>query len=1259
MSSDPRLATSEPIDVLALVASAGGHAAVITVLKSLPADFWVPIVVMQHLPPEANQTVEMYARFLPFTVEEVRTGSVIAPGTVLVCPLRSFVELLPDGTCIVTPCERGAVDKPIDRFLESVASSFAYHAIGVVLTGMGADGALGARQLHRAGGRVLVQSESTADFPDMPRAAIKAGAADLVAPLQDIGQVINEIVAGASQPQPRSELEAIRSTFGDKGEVAALAREIDWAQHPLGFVYGWPTQLRELVRLVVEYPGAAQLLWSEQRFTFFNDASLLILGAQWKSVFGSPYDATFPNLPDATELQRRVLRGERIWLEEVLFAYERDGRLQDSWFDVAYTPVCGVDGAVLGIYSTWFERTREVLAARRLETLNRLAAAPVALNRRAALAETLAMLQASADISFAAAYLLDGTQTQALLAGAFGADAGSALAPHQLFTASATDVWPLKQVLDANKPVVVADLAERLRRQRNRQDQAMPEAALVYPLLDQVEGQAAGVLVLGTSPRLALDELYQGFLTLAGETIAAKVAESHARQREHERLERLAELDRTKTEFFANISHEFRTPLTLLLGPLEELLRQREQLPAPLGGELEVAASNARRLMRLVNSLLDFSEIESRRQQAKFEPVDLGALTTDIASPFRSAIEAAGLSFRITCDPNLQPVWIDREMWEKIVSNLLSNAFKFTFAGEITLELRALSLHAELTVRDTGVGIPADEVPNLFKRFHRVRGARARTVEGSGIGLAIVDDLVKRLGGQLTVRSRENWGSAFTVWVPYQSSRVQGERAVPGISPITATEDHVFAGELAREAAQWLLDSNAMPSAVIDDLLGPLAPNGEARRGKILVADDNGDLRSYLERLLSPRWEVELAVDGEAALAAAGRVHPDVILADVMMPGMDGFELIQRVRANDQLQHTPVILLTARAGEEAAIQGLLAGADDYIAKPFSPRELVARIQAAAERARAERALRESEAKFRTVFESIDEGFLIHEIIWDESGRAIDYRLLEINPAYTRMTGLPRDTVGKLGSEFMPDVEGYWLDIFGRVARTGLPERAEMYNQPTGRWYNVQVSRVAGHDSRIAIVFDDVTARKEAELTLQASAERQAFLLKLSDALRAEASPDAVAKRAIRMLAEQMQLDRCWLSEVFGQQGISTVGPEHRRPALAPMAGVFQLADYPATMLQLATQPLVISDTSNDPDFADAEKALLAQLNLRALLVAPLRKGPQDVVWALAAAMATPRNWTDAERVLLEDVAERTWAAIERCRAEAALRKSEE
>lgn len=313
---------------------------------------------------------------------------------------------------------------------------------------------------------------------------------------------------------------------------------------------------------------------------------------------------------------------------------------------------------------------------------------------------------------------------------------------------------------------------------------------MLLPFSASAGSTSAGVLVAGLNPRRPLDEDGRTFVDLVVQQLVAAITEARARQMERERIEQLADLDRTKTEFFANVSHEFRTPLTLLLTPLEEMLRQRDQLPPPLVTEIDTAARNSRRLLRLVNNLLDFSEIETRRQRAPLELTDLCELTQDIASAFRSAIERAGLGFDVHCDPALPSIPVNRDMWEKIVSNLLSNALKFTFEGTITVTLKSLSLHAELTVTDSGVGIPQDELPNIFRRFHRVRGARARTVEGSGMGLAIVHDLVARMGGQLTVRSREGKGTSFTVWMPVKPVRQPlGETPVRPL-PHRATRCH-------------------------------------------------------------------------------------------------------------------------------------------------------------------------------------------------------------------------------------------------------------------------------------------------------------------------------------------------------------------------------------------------------------------------------------------------------------------------------------
>jgi signal transduction histidine kinase/ActR/RegA family two-component response regulator len=475
----------------------------------------------------------------------------------------------------------------------------------------------------------------------------------------------------------------------------------------------------------------------------------------------------------------------------------------------------------------------------------------------------------------------------------------------------------------------------------------------VVPLRDPGTDTTSGFVVLGVSARLPLDAAYQEFLRLAGNEIADRVTEAHGRERERERLERLAELDRAKTEFFSNVSHEFRTPLTLMLAPLEELLTRQHELPDKLRSDIELAGRNARRLLRLVGALLDFSQAEAGRLRAHFQPTDLSALTVEITSLFRSAAQRAGLKLRVDAPPLAEPVWIDPQMWESILSNLLSNALKFTFEGSIEVTVRALPQHAEVEVRDTGVGIPREELPHLFKRFHRVHGTKARTHEGAGIGLALAHELVRRHHGRIRVRSEQGRGTTFTVWLPLGSSL--DAEAPPEQDRTSGIQ---VAATLVEEAARWdRPDLRPRPPQVVDNPVDPLdgVPlTARARGCRVLVVDDNADMRDYLHRLLAPYWRVDTASDGAQALEIARQTRPDLILADVMMPYLDGLSLLQAIRADERLHSTPVMLVTARAGEDNAVDGLLAGADDYLTKPFSARELVVCVGAKLELARVRR-----------------------------------------------------------------------------------------------------------------------------------------------------------------------------------------------------------------------------------------------------------------------------------------------------------------
>ncbi|MCA9737796.1 MAG: response regulator, partial [Gemmatimonadetes bacterium] len=494
-----------------------------------------------------------------------------------------------------------------------------------------------------------------------------------------------------------------------------------------------------------------------------------------------------------------------------------------------------------------------------------------------------------------------------------------------------------------------------------------PERAIVLPLLPTGESRPDGFLVIGLSPRLVFDDDYGGFATLLATHVETAITQARAFQQEQRRAQALAELDRAKTTFFSNVSHEFRTPLTLMLGPLEDLLDDREGPLAPeIRSQVERVHRNSVRLLKLVNTMLSFSRVEAGRADARFERTDIAALTRDLASVFRSTVEAGGLFLHVDCPPVTAPVHVDRDLWEKIVLNLVSNAFKFTFEGGITVRLKETASEVQLEVEDTGVGISDAELPRVFERFHRIEGARRRSHEGTGIGLALVDALARVHGGQVQVRSREGQGSTFTVSIPLGADHLPPDRLVTTDAPPRVDDARGY----VEEALRWLPPAPSSDGEQDSEVHRGVRGSGPTARPRVLWADDNADLRAYVTELLSPRFDVEAAADGEAALSAARQRRPDLVLADVMMPGLNGFELLAALRADPDLGDVPVILLSARAGEEARLGAAEAGADDYLTKPFSARELVVRVGAQLElasvRREAQRAIAESEQRFRVM-----------------------------------------------------------------------------------------------------------------------------------------------------------------------------------------------------------------------------------------------------------------------------------------------------
>ncbi len=488
--------------------------------------------------------------------------------------------------------------------------------------------------------------------------------------------------------------------------------------------------------------------------------------------------------------------------------------------------------------------------------------------------------------------------------------------------------------------------------------------ALVLPLTFAGQSRPGGAAVIGLSPYLYLGDAYRSFLELAAGHMATGISNGLAYESERRRAEALAELGRAKSTFFSNVSHEFRTPLTLMLGPLEELLQGAGRAVEAPREQIEVIHRNGLRLLKLVNNLLDFSRIEAGRIQPVYRELDVGRLTADLASVFRSAVERAGLRFVVDCPPLDAPVYVDKEMWEKVVLNLLSNALKFTLEGSIGVHVRAAGPRVELAVEDTGVGIPEAELERVFERFHRVAGTRARSHEGTGIGLALVQELVRLHGGSIRVDSAPGIGSTFTVSIPLGSSHLPAHQVVDG-----ATGE----SETASRPEIFLAESESWATEEVQPIPEPGAA-ADAGRARVLIADDNADMRGYLRRLLAPHYELEVVSNAGEVLAALERAPlPDLILTDVMMPEVDGFELLAHLRRDPRTRTLPVIVLSARAGEEARVEGLQAGADDYLVKPFSARELTAKVRSqiaiARTRRAAELSVRAAEERLRLALEA--------------------------------------------------------------------------------------------------------------------------------------------------------------------------------------------------------------------------------------------------------------------------------------------------
>ncbi len=791
---------------------------------------------------------------------------------------------------------------------------------------------------------------------------------------------VNMAVAG--DPRPSSEL----GFLAGGGEMGARMRALDWTRTPLGVPSRWPQSLKTIVRVMLDSRYAMWMLWGPELTFFCNDAYLPTVGIKASWVLGARSDKVWEEIwPDIGPRITQVLElGQATWDEGLLLFLERSGFAEETYHTFSYSPVYNDESRIAGMLCVVTEVTNRVIGERRLRVLRDLAAHPVGLESvdRSCERSCEVLGQSRLDTPFAALYLRDADAPR-LRRAAHTTGAGGTLPA----TLDIDDpAWPVRQLMQDEANQELNGLPRMGITIPSGPWPDLVQRALLLPLKCAGSESLAGLLMVGISPRRPLDGEYRSFLELVARQIASAIGDARAYETQRRRAEALAEIDRAKTVFFSNVSHEFRTPLTLMLGPLEQMTAEGG-LPLAAREQLHLVHRNSLRLLKLVNSLLDFARIEAGRVHASFEPADLAALTRDLASTFRSAIERAGLAYVVDCEDLGEPVYIDREMWEKIVLNLLSNAFKFTLRGQIAVGLRRDHAHAVLTVADTGVGIADEEIPRLFERFHRVEGGEARTREGSGIGLALVQELVKLHGAAVDVMSEPGRGTTFSVRVPLGAAHLPPESVHAARPHSIAT---LGARAFVQEALRWLPDAKVETTATLPTLLDPSHPVRDPRfaatfGARVLLADDNADMRAYVRELLTPAYAIEAVADGEQALAAARRERPDLILTDVMMPRLDGFGLLAAIREDESLRSVPVVILSARAGEEARIEGFDAGADDYLVKPFSARELIARVGALLElgnmRREAEHALRLRTAQLQDADRQKDEflAMLAHEL----------------------------------------------------------------------------------------------------------------------------------------------------------------------------------------------------------------------------------------------------------------------------------------
>lgn len=782
------------------------------------------------------------------------------------------------------------------------------------------------------------------------------------------------------------------------GPTLELIRSIDWSKTAIGSREDWPQSLRAALGICVNSNFPIAIYWGPQLVLLYNEAWSPIPGNKHPWAFGKPAVEVWPDIWDAIEPQfQKALKGTAGGSRDALLPMQRHGYVEECYFDFTFTPIYGESGKVEGVFNAVIETTYRVINERRASLLQKLS-------------EAVSGAQSSKEVFRRAAAVLENSKQDVPFFLIYEIVHGIPLLQVSSQNIAQPSVrWPADEVLKKGSVKSIDNIRTLLPDLADNYWPEVPAEAVMVPLKES-DGSISGFIVGGISARRKLDKDYRAFYESAAATIYGELNTLRSLMKERERAESLAQIDKAKTAFFSNISHEFRTPLTLMVSPLEQVLHNASNLTGEQRNNLETSLRNTLRLQKLVNTLLDFSRIEAGKMEANFQRVNIAQITKDLASAFRSTIESAGISYHVTIGDIKNEFSIDVDMWEKIVLNLISNAFKYTEQGKIEVRLSQAGDTLIFKVTDTGIGISKEHLDRIFERFYRISNQGGRSQEGTGIGLAMVRELVQLHHGNISVESRYGVGSTFSVSIPVSKNETTEVSGHLGKSA-NATLKNAF----IEEASKW---------SVVTASAGKAPSASGAERSKVIVADDNGDMREYIVRLLERDFEVYAASNGEEAYDLAFRISPDIILSDIMMPRLDGFGLLNRLKSNLTTKNIPVIFLSARAGEESRIDGIAAGADDYLIKPFSARELLARVgnQIAINRAR-----RRTENEFFRLFLQLP----AHIHVFKGHDHVVEF----FHPLGKKFIG--RDISGLKIREALPEFEGQgYFELLDKVYQTG-------------------------------------------------------------------------------------------------------------------------------------------------------------------------------------------------------------------------------